>query len=117
MAKNTIEFQLCAEDRQRLDTIIDRLSALLRKPEPAPAVEAAAVKQEAPAVPEAAPAPEHTRDELRDVVRRMIRPDCALRELAKDVVLEYADRVSKVPEESIGELIDRLLKLERGEDE
>ena len=135
---NKIIIELCAEDRARLDNILEALKGLTVAPcieaEPlkpfpqeAPAQEAPAPAEELPFEPEPkkqeapapAPAPEPKPAEvvpevdtatLQSKVVQLV--NAGKRDEAKAIILEYAPCVSQVPAEKRAEALARLNKLE-----
>lgn len=127
----TVTVELCAEDRARLDSILEAL----KQPHVSPAtkhgdviieehVQLAQAVQEAPVAAaeekptknppeaekpaEAAPAP--TEAELRSLVQKLVAS--GQRDAVKAIVQQYAARVSDVPEDKRAECIEQLKALE-----
>lgn len=65
---------------------------------------------EAPA-PEKDEEPEYTKDDVLALVQKLAAPNSPHREKAKAIVKEYAPKVSAIPAEKYGEVMDRLNKL------
>lgn len=122
----TVTVELCAEDRARIDKLIELALASLQRPAEHP-VETFAEALQAPAAtiptePEkpaeepaaAAPAeptaPAVTREELQAFVLQL----CAAGKntAARAIVREYAARVSLIPEDKLAEAMDKLRALE-----
>lgn len=137
---NNITIELCAEDRARLDGILDRLLNLqvivgyseqvreaerLKDEAPAP-VEPAPVEpapvEPAPVEPapvEPAPvetAPAYTTEDVQALIRELIGPENPdeVKAAAKKVVMSYAEKVSKIPADKIPEAYQRLSALKEG---
>lgn len=128
---NTITFELCAEDRQRIDTLLTSFGSVIAallgtsqmSKQPAPKPEQldhpATAADEAPF--DVTPAPEPpkaagpTRDDLRNIVRRLIGAGTTpeRRDRTKAIIKEYAATVSDIPEDKIAEALDRLTALEK----
>lgn len=121
-----ITVQLSQEDRTILTTIWSTMADILRKVDPEgdwakqEAPQANVVPVEAPA--EAWPEPEQVEEpvqeplpgskELQLLVQRLATPNSPYRAAAKDIVLEYAPAVSKIPDDKIVEVYNRLKALE-----
>jgi cell division septation protein DedD len=115
----TVTVELCAEDRARLDNILEALTRQERPAEHpvetfAEALQApettTPTEPEKPAVAEAEPeAPAVTRDELQAFVLQL----CAAGKNteARAIVREYAARVSLIPEDKLAEAMTKLRKL------
>ena len=132
---NTITIELCAEDRARLDNILDALkggAACHCIPSPvAPAV-TAEIPAEAPEPPQEKPkaadpnrltgeapkapeepkkdAPEVTAAELQSKVVQLV--SAGKKAETRAIVLEYAKSVSEIPAEKRAEVLARLAVLE-----
>ena len=124
-----IPVQFCAEDRHRLDTIIEALAAILEQgrvagtpftapaepvQEPADAQIEAAATQPAKEenVAEAAAVPQ-SEVKLADIQRKVVDLSTAgKRDEVKAVVQEYAPKVSAIPEDKFGEVWAKLTSLE-----
>ena len=109
---NLITFEFCAEDRARLDRLADMFAQL--KPYQSPETE----EVNPPAVSEESePAPEprkYTASEIQLTVQRLASPATGKRDAVRQIVKEYADRVSEIPEAKFAEVMDRLTALEEG---
>ena len=58
--------------------------------------------------------PQYTQADILAVVQRLIGPGSAKREQAKAIVNDYATKISAIPAEKYDEVMDRLMKLEKG---
>lgn len=58
--------------------------------------------------------PQYTPADILAVVQRLIGPGSAKREQAKAIVNDYATKISAIPAEKYDEVMDRLMKLEKG---
>lgn len=128
-----VTIELCAEDRARLDKILEALigattlkPVLQTKPvapiapaetkteEPAPVKKEEPKKEEpAPVEPEkpaAAPVPEVTTAELQSKVVKLV--SAGKKDEARGIVMEYAKSVSDIPAEKRAEVMERLNALE-----
>ena len=138
---NIITIELCAEDRARLDAILEALKKsphcdkcvqsiadtldAMHEPQNGPqSEEKKEVKEntEAPAfvAAESAPpweegvpqaAPKHTKADLRQKVVNMVAAG-ADKAKVRGIINEYAERVSLVPEDKVDEVMDKLAALE-----
>lgn len=132
---NEVRFtvELCEEDRKQLQYVhsvvgglldllndsgvlddlrhrADRRSAMAVPMETAVAPETVEIK----AVPEASENGEPKTVSMSDVqalVQRLAAPSAGFRDQVKAIVKEYADRVSQIPEEKLGEVMQRLSAL------
>lgn len=130
MATATITIELCAEDRARLDGILEALTqhnckgcveaavnyttAQMAAPvepvaeakeepkaEPAPEPEQPAVKEDAPAV------------SLSDIQQKVVTLSAAGKKAqVRDIITAYASRVSAIPEDKVNEVWAKLAELE-----
>lgn len=119
---NTITIELCAEDRARLDRILD---ALTQKAEPVALNACTALPeilqpgQPVPEEPAPVPAAEPTKDEqptvtlddIRALVQTLIAPGSNKREQAKAIVRQYAQKVSDIPADKCAECFKALNEL------
>ncbi|MBE5760011.1 MAG: hypothetical protein E7332_08335 [Clostridiales bacterium] len=120
---NKITIELCAEDRARLDAIIDELQALTNgKPiaQPAPQDELfATVETVLNEVPITNPteeekpteAPTVTADDVAKKVKELAKND-KTKKAVKALIQSYAERVSLIPEDKLAEVWGKLIKLE-----
>lgn len=133
---NTITIQLCQEDRDRLDKILEALTTnvagyvvgqldryLAEKPAPAPAVvDAEPVEEIQPTedtTPEEKPveAEETAKAEptvsQADVQKKVVELSAAgKKDAVKQIVQAYAPRVSAIPEDKLAEVWQKLTALE-----
>lgn len=127
---NTITIELCAEDRARLDGILDgllNLQVIVGYSEQVR--EAERLKDEALASVETAPAetapvetapaetaPDYTTEDVQALIRELIGPENPdeVKAAAKKVVMSYAEKVSKIPAEKIPEAYQKLSALKEG---
>lgn len=138
---NTITIELCAEDRARLDGIlealkgyalpadtIDTIKAMeaptpVEAPKPAEPVQLKLVTEEKPVeekpVEDAAPwegpeepAPKYTADDVRAKVQKLASPTMGKRDAVKKIVEEYAPSVRLIPEDKYPEVMAKLTALE-----
>lgn len=140
---NTITIAFCEEDRKRLDDLVGSVTLLATvlanaqprevqkkivaelhaqqpAPEPAtpdtnhPADEVSPHTEPAPtAEPLYTQAPLYNLDDVRAIVQRLIGPGSTKREKAKAIVEEYAAKISAIPANKYGEVMDRLIALEK----
>lgn len=125
---NTITFELCAEDRARLDRLTAALEGM-RIPEvtltgadiplnpctalpevPAPAEDKPAHVEDKPA-PVEEKKPTVTIDEVRALVQKLVAPGSAKKEAAKAIVKSYGTKVSDIPADKYDEALARLTAL------
>jgi len=99
---NTITIELCAEDRKRLDDILAALQNRETVIETETTVEVVQV-EETPIV---------TRDEVQALVQRLAAPTTGKRDAVRNIVKEYADKVSEIAEDKLAEVMERLNALE-----
>lgn len=114
---NIITFELCAEDRARLDRLAAALEGM-RIPEvtletlnPRTALPETPVEEkkfEAPAEPEK---PKATKADVQAIVQKLATPTSGKRDEVKRIVNEYAPRVSGIPEDKLDEVMQRLMEL------
>lgn len=100
-----LTFELCAEDRARLDKIIDSLSEMFIS-EAVVADTVEPVKEETK--------PSVTLADVQALVQRLATPSSGKRNAARDIVKKYADRVSAIPEDKLDEVYAELTELEKG---
>ena len=126
----TMEINLCQEDRDRLDKIIELLTPqpLLKvvEAEPVKEIDQAAEKapqseQEAPApwdkdapdlpaVAEEAPAVKYSAEDVQQKVVSLVA--AGKKSEVKGIINAYAERVSLIPEDKLDEVMDKLIALE-----
>lgn len=123
---NTIIIELCKEDRARLDAILAALTNAAPAEHPvetlsealqAPATTIPAEPEKAENGPEAPPweepaAPTYTQADLLAKVQQLASPAGGKRVQARDIVKQYASRVSEIPEDKIAEVMAKLIELE-----
>ncbi|MGN1025501.1 MAG: hypothetical protein ACI4P4_03745 [Faecousia sp.] len=116
---NTICFELCQEDRARLDAIISGLGRLASAPASAPvpvAAPAETVAEEAAPVDPVAPpfdidpAPVSLADFQKAVTTRCAESP-AVKKAVKALVNKYADSISAIPEDKRSEVLAELAKI------
>lgn len=119
-----ITVELCAEDRARLDSILDALRTqtpalhLVEEPkeEPKPVEpqpeHADPVEEKAPWDGPEEPAPKYTADDVRAKVQKLAAPAAGKRNAVKKIVEEYAPSVSLIPEDKYPEVMAKLTALE-----
>lgn len=123
----TLNVELCAEDRARLDAILAALTANTntqnaptaeaqpaQEPEKVGAGETKPAEVEAPAAPAepvTEPAPAITAEELQQKIKKLLQVQDK-KAAVKDIVLSYAESVTKIPEDKRAEVWDKLIKLE-----
>lgn len=128
MASNIITIELSEDDRDRLDRLADMLEQLgalqppktdfkrmnlppiseeqkeaifFDKPEPTPAVEEPEPRK-------------YTAAEIQLKVQKLAAPASGKRDAVRQIVKDYADRVSEIPEDKFAEVMERLTALEEG---
>lgn len=131
---NNITIELCKEDRERLDLLnagLARLSNVQEALASVPAVLSAIPEQVEPAAtpeqpapvevpappakpePVAAPEPEKPQVKLADVQKKVVDLSTAgKKDAVKAVIQAYAPRVSAIPEDKLGEVLEKLTALE-----
>ena len=121
---NNITIELCAEDRARLDRLVEALerrtcdkcvTTALEYVKTATEEKCQPIKQEEPkeevtSLPVAEPTRKVDRSELRAKVIELSAK--GLKVQARDIVQAYAPTVASVPEERIAECFDKLVALE-----
>ena len=115
----TIEF--CPEDRDRLDRLAKALetNAVIAPtavdPQDAlPGIVTEEVETTAAPEPEQPEQPKYTAAEIQLKVQKLAAPASGKRDAVRQIVKEYADRVSDIPEDKYAEVMDRLTALEEG---
>ena len=116
----TFTVELKAEDRDRIDRLVDAL-AQLKSVEPLVADKPAEVEPEPVTEPETTPEPvvepeqpTYTAADIQAKVQHLASPACGKRNEVKQLVREYAERVSLIPEDKYNEVMQRLTELEEG---
>lgn len=134
MNKNTITIELCAEDRARLDGILEALTKhnckgcveaavnYTASQMGAAPVEPVAPVSEANEEPKTEPAPEPERPavkedapavSLSDIQQKVVTLSAAGKKAqVRDIITAYASRVSAIPEDKVGEVWAKLAGLE-----
>ena len=106
-----VTVELCAEDRARLDKIIDALSELFISE----AVEVTATAGVEVTAPEPEPVKEDeptvTLDDVRLLVQKYATPSSGKREAVRAIVMKYAKSVSDIPADKLTEVHAELVKL------
>ena len=109
---NTITIELCAEDRARLDKILEALQGVNVKP--APVAEEHPVEEpfgspDPVEEPAAEPAPkQYTLADVRSLVQELAKPGSKKQPEAKAIVQSYAAKVSDIPADKYGEVMEKL---------
>ena len=104
--------ELHAEDRARLDKIIE----LLGKTQPVvPAKAEAKLEEVKPEPVKEEVKPTVTIDDVRLLVQRLATPSSGKREAVRELVKRYADSVSAIPDDKLAEVHAELVKLDKGE--
>ena len=123
---NTITIELCAEDRQRLDVISDTLElirlALTTAGTPFPAAPEQPQPEELPGQLSIEDGPAHAevppegvqpKVERADIQTKVVELSAAgKKEAVRDIVNNYAKKVSDIPEDKLAEVWSRLTALE-----
>ena len=130
--------ELCAEDRARLDKLVEALAGIptsinlvgtpfpatvekdetedhgdfveVKEPEAPEADLAPYIKDAEPALVEALAEPQHTKAELQQKVVSLV--SAGKKAEVKEVIQKYAPKVSEVPEDKVDEVWNLLSKLE-----
>ena len=124
----TITLELNAEDRERLDKFVELMSVMTDQKkqiffggvdlasEPKPILEGPTdplPPYNAPEVEQPEP-PKYTAAEIQLKVQKLAAPASGKRDAVRQIVKEYADRVSEIPEDKFAEVMGRLTALEEG---
>lgn len=117
---NTITIELCAEDRARLDRIAELLEPV-RDVSPSLACQeegekfgnglAEGLAQASAPTPEPEK-PKATLTDIQSLVQKLAASGSDKRNAVKKIVNAYASRVSEIPEEKFGEVMEQLTALE-----
>lgn len=124
-----LTIELCADDRARLDKILEALTGL-QQPNCHSCVEtavgmtkglaelaekAAAQEQvnEPEPVNEPTEEPKYTQADILALVQRLAAPTSKKREQAKAIVKEYAVKVSAIPADKYDEVMGKLIELDK----
>lgn len=121
---NIITFELCAEDRVRLDRLTAALEGM-RVPEviltgsgttlnPCTALPEASAPVEDKPAPVEEQKPTATLDDVRALVQKLVAPGSAKKEAAKAIVKSYGAKVSDIPADKYDEALARLTELAEG---
>ena len=118
---NTITIQLCQEDRDRLDAILEMMGAIYLQtknsgtPFEAPAVQPEPVaaptpEPEAPAAPQE---PVKPQVKVADIQKKVVDLSTAgKKDAVKEIIQKYAAKVSAIPEDKLPEVMEQLTALE-----
>ena len=134
---NKITIALCEEDRKLLEGLmgsVTLLASVMANSQPKE-VQQKIIAEVVPATPDAGhpvdevsphAAPEHvaepepakdepqyTQADILAIVQRLIAPGSTKRAQAKDIVNDYAVKISAIPEDKYSEVMDRLIALEK----
>ena len=115
---NTITIELCAEDRARLDSILEQLRQLNQMPavfdgkEPEKKQQTA-TKQEPKQEPKQESAPTIQLTDLQTLVQELASPGSGKRDKVKALVKGYAERVSLIPQDKWPEVYEALTALKK----
>lgn len=119
---NTITIELCAEDRARLDNILEQLKQLTPMSvvcgvTPQEKKQKTATKQEPKQEPKQAPkqesAPTIQLTDLQTLVQELAAPGSGKRDKVKALVKGYAERVSLIPQDKWPEVYEALTALKK----
>lgn len=111
----------CVETAVGMTKDLAEAAAAVQATQEAPKAEPKAEEHPADAVPpHGAPEPvaepekpKHTKADVLAIVQRLIKPGSNKREAAKDIVNDYAKKISDIPADKIDEAMERLTKLEQ----
>ena len=111
---NTITIELCAEDRARLDNILEQLKQLTPMTvvcdvTPQEKKQQTATKQE----PKQESAPTIQLTDLQTLVQELAAPGSGKRDKVKALVKGYAERVSLTPQDKWPEVYEALTALKK----
>lgn len=111
---NTITIEICAEDRARLDSILEQLRQLNQMPAvfdvtPQEKKQKTATKQE----PKQESAPTIQLTDLQTLVQELAAPGSGKRDKVKALVKGYAERVSLIPQDKWPEVYEALTALKK----
>lgn len=124
----TITIELCQEDRNRLDTLLAVALELANKhvtevalvapyeaADAAPEVAAVTTPPEPEKPVEAAEPPAAPKYKMTDVQQLVVSLSAAgKKDQVREIVKAYAERVTLIPEDKFGEVMDKLHELEVG---
>lgn len=136
-----LTIELCADDRARLDKILEALSGLQQPnchscvenavgmtrglaelaekataPEPVndpEPTEEPELAEEPEPTEEPAEAPKYTKADVQAIVQRLAAPTSKKREQAKAIVKEYAVKISAIPADKYDEVMGKLIELDK----
>ena len=108
-----VTVELSAEDRARLDKIIDSLSELFIS-EKIEVSATAEVEVTAPEPVEEETKPTVTLDDVRLLVQKLATPSSGKRDAVRALVMKYAKSVSDIPADKLDEIHAELVKLDKG---
>lgn len=108
----TVTLELCAEDRARLDKIIDSLSELFIS-EAVEASPADVAEEPKPEPVEEKNEPAVTIDDVRLLVQKLATPSSGKRDAVRALVMKYAKSVSDIPVDKLDEVHAELVKLDK----
>lgn len=105
---NHITIELCAEDRARLDSILDQLQQLNTMP----AVFDGAAKEDKPQ-PQPQPEPKQeskavTLDSIRALAQELLAPTSGKRDQVRALIKSYAKSVTELPQDKWPEVYEAL---------
>ena len=115
---NTITIELCAEDRARLDNILEQLKQLTPMSvvcdvTPQEKKQKTATKQEPKQKPKQEIAPTIQLTDLQTLVQELAAPGSGKRDKVKALVKGYAERVSLIPQDKWPEVYEALTALKK----
>ena len=115
---NTITIELCAEDRARLDSILEQLKQLNQMPAVFDGKEPEKKQQTAPKKepkqePKQESAPTIQLTDLQTLVQELAAPGSGKRDKVKVLVKGYAERVSLIPQDKWPEVYEALTALKK----
>lgn len=120
----TMTVELCAEDRARLDSILEQLKQLTpmsvvcdvtpHENTPQQTAPAKEPQQESTTAPAQESKPQIKLDDLQALVQELAAPGSGKRDKVKALVKGYAERVSLIPEDKWQEVYAALTALKEG---
>lgn len=105
-----VTVELCAEDRARLDKIIDSLSEMFIS-EAVEVTPADAAEEIKPEPVEEKNEPTVTLDDVRLLVQKLATPSSGKREAVRALVMQYAKSVSDIPADKLAEVHAKLIEI------
>lgn len=105
---NHITIELCAEDRARLDGILE---ALRGQAQPAPTEQPAAQEEKLP-WEESKPAV--TLEQLQALAQELLAPGSGKSAAVRKLIKSHAERISLIPQDKWSEVYDALTALKEG---